>query len=83
MPYRFEDFEAAVLSIDRDSPDFEQRAREQIESLVREVNASHAGRPADEVEAELRQRFTAHAITPLEPAFSNLVRVISEGGLPQ
>ncbi|HJQ00359.1 MAG TPA: hypothetical protein VJ851_02055 [Jatrophihabitans sp.] len=77
MPYRFE--QAAVWSVVRDGPDFEHRAKERVEGLVRAVHATHAGRPVAEVEAELRRRFADHAITPQEPAFSEVVRAISAG----
>ena len=77
MPYRFE--QAAVLNVVRDGPDFERRAKERVEELVRAVHATHAGRPVTEVDTELRRPFADHAITPQEPAFSEVVRAISAG----
>jgi hypothetical protein len=77
---RFEEV-AALLKVLR-GPDDERRAKEQVEELVRAVQASYTGRPVAEVDAELRRRFAEQAITPQEPAFSEVVRAISEGELP-
>ncbi|MFL6162708.1 MAG: hypothetical protein ACJ74U_10820 [Jatrophihabitantaceae bacterium] len=49
---------------------------------MRAVHATHAGRPAAEVNAELRRRFAEQAMEPQEPAFSAAVRAISEGKRP-
>jgi hypothetical protein len=81
MPYSFEQAAAFSNMISRD-PDSEQRAKARVEELVRAVHATHAGRPVAEVDAELRRQFAAHAITPQEPAFNEVVRAIALGELP-
>jgi len=81
MPYRFEQT-AAILKILRERPASERRAKARLKKLVRAVYATHAGRPAPEVEAELRRRLAEQAIEPQEPAFSEIVRALAAGKLP-
>ena len=64
------------------TPDANQRVKARVEELVRAVHATHVGRPVAEVDDELRRRFAEQAITPQEPAFSEVVRAIALGGLP-
>ena len=63
----------------------EVRAREnlveQVQSLLREVNRSHAGQPRTIVYAHLCQRFNERGLTPNEPAFSGFVDAIAKGNL--
>lgn len=80
MPYSFE--QAAVWSVLHEGWDFERRAKKRVEELVRAVHPTHTGRPVVEVDAELRRRVAEHAITPQEPAFSDVVRAISDGEQP-
>ena len=63
----------------------EVRAREslveQVQSLLREVNESHAGQPRTIVYAHLCRRFKEAGLTPTEPAFSGFVDAITKGNL--
>lgn len=81
MPYSFEQI-AAISKFLRDGPASERRARARAKKLMRAVYATHAGRPAAEVDAELRRRFAEEAITPQEPAFSAAVQAIAAGERP-
>jgi hypothetical protein len=82
MPFAFD--EDALLKAVRDSDGFKQlqeEANERVRALVQEVNATHAGRPTAEVDAELRRRFEASGVTPEEPGFTKAVRAIARGKL--
>jgi hypothetical protein len=82
VSYKFEQAAAISKMILRGGPDFERRGKARRKKLARAVHVTHAGRPVAEVDAELRRRFAAHAITPQEPAFSAAVRAIAAGERP-
>jgi hypothetical protein len=50
-----------------------------MQTLLCEVNRSHAGQPWSLVDAHLRQRFVEGGLTPKEPAFSEFVDLIAQG----
>jgi hypothetical protein len=54
---------------------------DRLQSLLREVNRSHAGQSHALVYAHLCQRFKEAGFTPNEPAFSGFVDVITKGNL--
>jgi hypothetical protein len=54
---------------------------DRIQSLLREVNRSHAGHPRSIVYAHLCQRFNESGLAPNEPAFSGFVDAITKGNL--
>ena len=82
MAYKFEHAAAISKMILREGADSERRAEARVEELARAVHATHAGRPAAEVDAELRRRFAEHGLVPQEPAFSEVVRAIAVSELP-
>lgn len=82
MPLRFD--HDALMKMVRESEGFKQlqaEANERVRVIAREVNTTHAGRPGDEVDAELRGRFEAAGVEPTEPGFTELVQAISRGEL--
>jgi hypothetical protein len=82
MPFTFD--EDALLKAVRESDGFKQpqeAASERVGALVREVEATHAGRPVAEVDAELRRKFEVAGVTPEEPGFTELVTAIARGEL--
>jgi hypothetical protein len=80
MPFNFE--EAAALQLLRDDQGIDRPPEVRVEALVHAVNATHAGLPVAEVDAELRRRFAEHGFTPVEAAFAEVVRSISQSELP-
>jgi hypothetical protein len=63
----------------RESDGFEQlqeQANEHLRQIIREVGATHAGRPFAEVDAEIRRRFAEDGITPNEENLPKIVRAI-------
>jgi hypothetical protein len=82
MPFTFD--EDAVLRLARESDSFTQLqddANERLRAVVREVNETHAGRPAAEVDAELRRKFEEIGLTLDEPGFTETVTAIARGEL--
>jgi hypothetical protein len=82
MPFTFDG--DALLKIVRESEDLKQLqadATERVRGLVREVTATHAGKPAAEVDAELRRKFADSGMTPEEPGFTEIVAAIARGEL--
>ncbi len=82
MPLNFD--EDALMRMVHESDGFkamQERANEHIRDVVRDVNATHSGKSCDDVDAELRAKFTEAGINPTEPGFSNLVRSIADGQL--
>jgi glyceraldehyde-3-phosphate dehydrogenase/erythrose-4-phosphate dehydrogenase len=83
MPLRFD--RDALMKMVHESDGFKQlqdEANERVRAIAREVNATHAGRPVDEVDAELRGRLeTAGVSSPTQPGFTQLVQAISRGEL--
>lgn len=82
MPFTFD--EDAVQKLVRESDGFKQLQEEasaRVGALVREVEATQAGRPAAEVDAELRRKFEAAGVTPEEPGFTEVVTAIARGEL--
>ena len=49
--------------------------------MVREVNKTHADRPAAEIDAELRRKFEEIGVTPEVPGFTETVTAIARGEL--
>ncbi len=80
MPLNFD--EEALNDFIQNSDGFKQlqaEANERIRAVVRAVNTTHARRPVDEVDVELRSRFAQAGITPEEPGFSEVIQAISSG----
>lgn len=82
MPFAFD--QDALLKLVRESDGFKQLqedANERLRAVLREVNETHAGRPAAEVDAELRRQFDEIGVTPEEPGFTETVTAIARGEL--
>ena len=82
MPFSYD--HDALLKLVRESDGLKQPAgegSERVAALVREVDATHAGRPAAEVGAELHRKFEVNGVTPEEPGFTEVVTAIARGEL--
>jgi hypothetical protein len=80
MPWRFD--QDAFLRMVRESEGFKQlqdETNERIRAIARDVSATHAGRPVEDVDTELRRRFEAAGVSPAEPGFTELVQRIARG----
>lgn len=60
-------------------PKLQAQANATIQQAVREVLATHKGKPADEVRRALTEKFHGLDIEPEEPGFSETVKAISDG----
>lgn len=82
MPFTFD--EDALQKLVRESDGFKQLqddANERVRAVLREVNGTHAGRPAAEIDAELRRKFEEIGVTPEEPGFTERVTAIARSEL--
>lgn len=78
MPFSYD--QDALLKLVRESDGLKQPAgapSERVAALVREVDATHAGRSVAEVDAELRRKFEASGVTSEEPGFTEVVTAIA------
>jgi hypothetical protein len=87
MPFEvgsFNSSERTVEEIVRKSPEFkrqEQEFNDRLRAIVRDVNATHAGQPVEDVRAAMSARFDEEGIDPVEPGFSEAVQAIADGAL--
>ena len=68
----------------RSTPGFRKmqvEADERVRQLVRDVNSILAGEPFNVIDAELRRRFAAAGVSPVEENFAVVVQHISDGTL--
>ena len=82
MPFTFD--EHALQKLVRESDGFkhlQDDANKRVRAVLGEVNTTHTGRPAAEVDSELRRKFEEIGVTPEEPGFTETVIAIARGEL--